>query len=136
MIEKQMKNSYILSILQALNDDTGKALYQKKLPAKLLYNLRRSLPEVDAAYKAYSESLNDICGRYGTTPDKLECKDEEERRQLLQEVAKLLGTETPVRVYTVPASTIEECGGVYDPLTFAEIDRLWWLIEEENKQQL
>lgn len=134
MAEKQMKNSYIISVLNTMNDETGKALYKKKLPVKLLYNLRRSLPEVESAYSAYIGSLKDICARYGTTPDKLECEDEEKHKQLLQELTKLLNAETPVRVYTVPAETIEECGGgAYDPLTFEEIDRLWWLVEEDEK---
>lgn len=133
-MEQKMKNSYVLSILKTMNDETGKALYKKKLPVKLLYNLRRSLPEVESAYSAYISSLKDICARYGTTPDKLECEDEEKHKQLLQELTKLLNTETPVRVYTVPAETVEECGGsVYDPLTFEEVDRLWWLIEEDSK---
>lgn len=132
-MEKTMKNSYIVSILSGMNSAEGRALQDKHLPIKLLYALRRSLPEVEAAYKAYLTSLTDICNRYGTTPDKTTAADPSQQADLAAEVTELLNTETTVRVHTVPAEVLDTCGeGGLDPLTYKDVDRLWWLMEETD----
>lgn len=133
MTEKTMKNSYVVSILSSMNDSDGKALQSKRLPIKLLYALRRSLPEVEAAYKAYYTALTDICNRYGATPDRTTAEDPEQQAALSAEVVELLNTETTVRVHTVAPEVLDTCGvGGLDPLTYREVDRLWWLIEEDS----
>lgn len=130
MTEKSMKNSHIVSILTGMGSAEGKALQDKRLPIKLLYALRRSLPEVEAAYKAYLASLTDICSRYGATPEKITAADQSQQADLVAEVTELLNTETAVRVHTVPAEVLDACGeGGLDPLTYKDVDRLWWLID-------
>lgn len=130
-MEKTMHNSQIVAIMKAMTDDAGNALFKKRLPAKLLYALRRSIPEIEKAYKVYAASLTDICGQYGATPDKLQCEDAAQQEQLMSDLSELLTTETEVNVYTVAPELLEKCGeGVYDPLSFADMDRLWWLIAE------
>lgn len=131
MAEKTMRNSQIISIMKSMTDDAGKALLKKHLPAKLLYALRRSIPEIEKAYKVYADSLVDICGQYGTTPDKLHCEDAEQQRQLMSDLSELLSMETAVNVYTVEPEVLDRCGeGIYDPLSFDDMDRLWWFIAE------
>lgn len=133
MTEKRMKNSYIVAILKTMGDKTGKGICGKRLPTKLLYAMRRSLPEVEAAYKAYADSLGDICKRYGTTAENPTCEDAEDRERMWAEITELMETETSVRVHTVPPEVLEQCGNPpFDSLNFNELDRLWWLLEEET----
>ena len=133
MTEKTMSNSRIIAILKIMGDDVGMALREKRLPIKLLYALRRSLPEIEAAYRVYDAGLVDICKRYGVTPNTLEDCAKDRQEQMAGELNELLATETTVRVHTVPPEVLDTCGtgGGFDPLTYAEVDRLWWLIEEE-----
>lgn len=135
MTEKTMTNSRIVSILRAMGDDTGLALREKHLPIKLLYALRRSLPEIEAAYRVYDASLADLCKRYGVTPNTLEDCAKDRQAELAEEINELLATETTVRVHTVGPDVLDKCGeGVYDPLSFAELDRLWWLIGTNEEE--
>ncbi|MCC8063671.1 MAG: hypothetical protein LIO70_01135 [Clostridiales bacterium] len=133
MKEKHMTNNHIIAILKTMGDDVGLALREKHLPVKLLYALRRSLPEIEAAYRVYDSSLTEICQRYSVTPGSLEDCAEDKQAQMAAEINELLNTETTVRVHTIAPEALDTCGaGGFDPLTYAEIDRLWWLIDEEE----
>lgn len=131
MTERKLTNARLVGILNGLNDPTGAALLTKRLPAKLLYALHRSLPEVSGAYNAYTETLETLCKGYGVTPQTRSEVEPERRDALNRELAELLGQETAVLLHTVPPDVLECCGeGVYEALTYAEVERLAWLLEE------
>jgi len=136
MATKKFTNAAIIGIMRVMNDEEIKTIKDKKLPVKLLYALRRSLPNITEAYKPYEETLNGICDKYGCTTE--DCTPEKiaANPELSREITELLNEETEVTVHTVPESVIEQCGeGAYDALSLAELDRLWWLIEEEKEDE-
>lgn len=131
MTEKRFTNNQLIAILNQQNDEQGKALLAKKLPVKLLYAVRRSLPQVVEAYQAYHKTLEDICTNYGAAPDKLVAADPGQQGALADEIAALLNEEAAVQVHTVSPEVLDLCGnGTYDLLTYVEVDRLFWLLDE------
>ncbi len=121
-----MTNGRIVQLMRSMTDAEGEALRKKQLPFQLVYALRRSIPELQKVYAAYEATLKDICQRYDTTPVGIADADP----KCVEEVAALVGMEVELAVYTVPSSTLDKVDGDrYDPLTFEELDRLWWLVE-------
>ncbi|MCD7810252.1 MAG: hypothetical protein LUG91_00105 [Ruminococcus sp.] len=133
MKEKNIANGYIIGILKAFNGGIGKDIFKKKLPVKFLYALRRNLPEIEKAYKAYAESLNDICSKYGTTSENPRVDDAELQKKLSDEINELLSTETTIDVQIVSPEVLDICDGNenYDSLTYEEIDIVWWMLSED-----
>lgn len=132
MTEKTFTNNQLITILNRQDDDQGKALRAKKLPAKLLYAIRRSAPQMAEAYQAYHKALADICASYGATPDKIVAADPERQEALANEVVALINEKTTVRVHTISPEVLDLCGnGIYDALTYTEVDRLFWLIQDD-----
>lgn len=128
MESKKFTNAQIVTILDGVTGQKGRVMRDKNLPFKVLYALRRSVPEIEAAYKAYNATLQDICKKYGVTTaeagrtDNAECK---------AEVTALLETETSVNIHAIRPEVLEECNGdKYSTLTYNDIDRLWWLITD------
>lgn len=131
MNETNLTNARLVGILRGLNDNIGARLLTKQLPAKLLYALNRSVPKVSEAYEAYNKSLLDLCKAYGVTPDTRGEVDQERKADLDKELAELLAQETTVALHTVSPDVLERCGeGVYEALTYGEVERLAWLVEE------
>ena len=94
MKDKTMKNGQIIDIINALNNPEGKSLYEKKLPPQLLFNLRRSVQSLNAAYKDYTDSLVDLCKQNGAKDGEQIDDFIKSKPELLSEIGKLLSTDT------------------------------------------
>lgn len=131
MTERQLTNAALIPILNGLGDEVGQRLRDKRLPARLLYALHRNLPEVRAAYRAYGQALAELCRGYGVTLETLDQVAPERKAELERALAELLAQETAVRLHPVSPRELERCGQEgYDALTYDEVERLAWLLEE------
>ena len=124
---KQFTNAQLISIMNALGGGNGRAaLTAKKMPMKILYAIHRSTPNISAAYKAYEETLDDICGQYGATKDKLKLEDNDKQREMDEHIADLLNTKVDVDIHCIDEDVLENYDDRrFDPLTYAEIDILY-----------
>ncbi len=125
MTTKTMTNAIILRLMQAMTDEIGLELRKKRLPVTLVYAMRRSISELEKVYGVYESTLKDICTQYNVS-----MSDFQNDEECAKEVVALLNLEVELPVHTVPTSVIEGMDGTYDPLTYEEMDRLFWLLEE------
>ena len=127
-MEKQLKNRQLVTILNGLHDEGGRALLSKRLPAAVVFALRRNITWVESAYRDYHAALSAICRAHGTAVEDL---GKVADPGLAHEVAELLDAETSVSVQVVPLDALSRCGdGGYDALSVADLDRLDWMLEE------
>ena len=127
-MEKQLKNRQLVAILNGLHDEGGRALLSKRLPAAVVFALRRNITWVESAYRDYHTALSAICRAHGTAVEDIGKVTDP---ALAHEVAELLDAETSVSVQAVSLDALSRCGdGGYDALSVADLDRLDWMLEE------
>ena len=125
-MEKHIKNRQLVGILNGLNDPGGRALLSKRLPAAVVFALRRNITWVESAYRdqpfwhrRYRQELVVLDRVYASRPE-LEAR-----------LTELLDAETTVSVQAVSLDALSRCGdGGYDALSVADLDRLDWMLEE------
>ena len=135
---KQLTNADILTILQVLQDETGKELLNKKIPVKLSYAIKYNLNLITKAYETYEETLKSLANQYGAdlTKSGIKAKTQEDQKLINEELTNLLNEKVDIEIHTVPIEVIEKCGeGTYDALSFSEIERIDWLIGEEKEEK-
>ncbi|MCD8004631.1 MAG: hypothetical protein LUE91_03120 [Oscillospiraceae bacterium] len=130
---KKFTNFQIVNTLNASADEAGKSLRAKRLPVKVAYAWRRSLDELERAYKVYDGVRVDLFGKYGADPAKGLTNGTDP--QLTAEMTELLNMIVDVDVHTFPRavldSYIESCDDD-GTLTMDELDRISWLVEEKE----
>lgn len=126
---KQFTNIQVVNILNASADEVGKGLREKHLPIRLIYSYQRSLKEMEAAYNAYNETRVALFGKYDADPSKELTGNEDPQFQ--KELVELLNMPVDVEVHVAPASVLDSVeAGNYDDLTWDELERLSWLLDD------
>lgn len=134
MITKQFTNKQVIDILNTLGGESG--FTRRKLPVKILYAINRSAPNIEAAYKAYSDTLQALCEQYGVTPQTLNKVDADSQEELNKEIVDLLSTVVSVDIHPIDEAVIKNYDDTKcDAMSYVELSTLFMFINTTESEE-
>ncbi|MDO5547964.1 MAG: hypothetical protein Q4F79_05690 [Eubacteriales bacterium] len=122
-----MTNLQVINTIQSINSNAG--ILKKRLPIKVLFALKRNISKLNTAADDYRSTLATLCEQHGVDPADLK---DGIKPELMTEINALLAEDADVTVAKAPLDLLEQCGDTYDALTYAELEALEFMLEEDH----
>lgn len=128
----KLKNSEIVQFMNGVA-----RLKSKKLPAKVVYAVKKNIRSMEAAALVYNETFEEICDRCvkkdkngkPQTKDGRFCFVKEKEEEFNTAVQELRDIETEIEVLTISLEELEKCDDSrYDPLSVEDMEALYFML--------